>query len=161
MRDRLRHERSQAFAAGICGVLTCLSLSAGCGTGAPPVPDGAHVQRITGKVTTGKGEPVGAGKVVLTPQQEPREPLSGWLDSDGSFTLMESQGLAISHGEFLVHIEPPALPNELDKSPQAHAKQARLQKGQQVPARFQKPETSKIKVTIGPDTKQLPPIMLK
>jgi hypothetical protein len=115
MRDRLRHERSQAFAAGICGVLTCLSLSAGCGTGAPPVPDGAHVQRITGKVTTGKGEPVGAGKVVLTPQQEPREPLSGWLDSDGSFTLMESQGLAVSHGEFLVHIEPPALPNELVK----------------------------------------------
>lgn len=161
MRDKLRHERSQASAAGLCGVLTLLFLSAGCGIGGPAAPDWAHIQRVTGKVTMRNGEPVGQGKIVLTPQQEPKEPLSGWLDTDGTFTLMESQGHAISHGEFLVHIEPLTFPKESIKSPKAEAILAKLQKGQQVPPKYQKPETSNIKVTIGPDTKELPPIVLK
>ena len=118
MKIRHRHERSQASVAGHCSVLTFLFLSAGCGDGAPPVPDWVHVQRITGKVTLANGSPLGQGKIVLTPQQDSsEEPLSGWLDSDGTFTLMESQGLAISHGEFLVHIEPLTFPKEFVKSP--------------------------------------------
>ena len=161
MRDTLRHRRSQASAAGLGGVLTILFLAAGCGNGTRPVPDWAHIQRVTGKVTMRNGEPVGQGKIVLTPQQEPKEPLSGWLDSDGTFTLMESQGQTISHGEFLVHIEPLTLPTESVKSPRAQAILAKLQKGQRVPAKYQKPETSNIKVTIGPDTKELQPIVLK
>jgi len=36
-----------------------------------------------------------------------------------------------------------------------------LQQGRQIPAKYQKPETANIKVTIGPDTKELPPIVLK
>jgi len=155
----LRHKRSQTSAAGLGGVLTLLFLSAGCGTSAEP--DWAHIQRVTGKVTMRNGEPVGRGKIVLTPQQGPKEPLSAWLDSDGTFTLMESKGPAIFHGEFLVHIEPLTLPTEAVKSPKAQAVLAKLQQGRQIPAKYQKPETANIKVTIGPDTKELPPIVLK
>jgi hypothetical protein len=136
-------------------------LIAGCGGGAPPVPEGMHLQFVRGKVTLANGTPLSQGKLVLTPK-EAGQPLSGWLDSDGTFTLMEGQGLTISHGEFTVHIEPPSLPPDLTKTSKAQAIFARLQKArQQIPAKYQKPETSKLKATIGPDTKQIPTIVLK
>ena len=164
MTNGIRHERSKRSAAGRCGVLALLFLFAGCSNANPaiPVPAWAHVQRVTGKVTAADGAPVSGGKIVLTPQQEPREPLSGWLDSDGSFTLMENQGLGISHGEFLVHIEPLKSLKAALKSPQSQSKQGKTQKGgPKIPTKYQQPETSGIKVTISADTKQLPPIQLK
>lgn len=161
MSEGLRHERPWAAAVGISGVLALLLLGPGCGGGPPAPPPGTHIQRVTGKVMMGNGMPMTRGKVVLTPQQDPKEPLTGWIDSDGIYTLMEGQGLAIPHGEFLVHIEPPAVPKDAAKTPQAQAVLARMQKAAHVPAKYQKPETSKLKFTIGPDTKELPTILLK
>ncbi len=164
MTNAVRNRRSRMSEARLLGVLALLFPSAGCGNPVMPVPEWAHVQRVTGKVVMGDGRPLSDGKVVLTPQQEPREPLTAWLDSDGTFTLMEGQGLAISRGEFLVHVEPLALPPKASaKSAQAHerAGKSKTKGGQQIPAKYQKPETSGIKVTISPDTKELPPVQLK
>ena len=164
MRNRPRREQSLTRSAVLFASLTLCGLDLGCGESPPAVPEGMHLQSVRGLVMQANGAPLSQGKIVLTPQQESGKPLTGWVDSDGTFTLMEGQGLAISHGEFTVHIEPPPLPPDLaaGKTPKAKEIAARLQKAQQqVPAKYQKPETSKLKVTIGPETRTLPTFVLR
>ncbi len=143
-------------------ILTIPLLLAGCGDKAASVPEGLHLQRVTGKVTLSNGTPLSQGKIVLTPANGGAEPMSGWLDSDGTFTLMEGNGLKIAHGEFLVHIEPPKIPTDAGITPKAQAIIAKLQKSmQQIPAKYQKTSSSGLKVTIGPETNELKTMVLK
>jgi hypothetical protein len=98
--------------------------------------------------------------VVFTPQQ-PGERLTAWIDSDGDFTLTRANGETLALGDFVISFEQPELPEEMAKTPEAKALLARLRANKQVPAKYQKAETSKLKVTITPETKSLPTFHLK
>jgi hypothetical protein len=131
---------------------------AGCGGGAGPVPAVFKDQIVTGKVVLAGGRPLTRGRVALQPLQEPFGFLYGKLGPDGSFTLSTEglspaapAGTGVSHGEFRVCIE---LDNYFPGS-------TARPKGLNFPARYLDPTTSGLTAEITPETKQLPPFVLK
>ena len=108
-------------------------------------------QVVKGKVLLGNGKPLTRGRVVLTPKQEPMLPLFGDLGPDGSFTLKAGGFIVgVSHGDFLVSVEPPGYVAGSRAKPKNLA----------FPARYLDPENG-LTATIAPETSELPPIELK
>jgi len=136
---------------GLLTVAVTLLLVTGCGGGEPSqVPLSGQV--VKGKVVLASGKPLSKGKVVLWPQQEPMMQIMGKIESDGTFTL-KAAGVAVgvSHGDFLVTVEPEGYISGLTAKP----------KGLQYPAKYLNDQTSGLKVTITPETTELPTIELK
>jgi hypothetical protein len=149
-------ERPRGLA--LAGLALILAITpAGCGddtgagaTGATAVAAFKN-QAVTGRATLTGGKPLTKGRIALFPLQEPTMPLYGDIKPDGSFTLAAGGiGTVISHGDFQVSIEPPGyVPGSKPKKPILF------------PAKYLDPTTSELKVTITPETKQLPTIELK
>ena len=147
-----RHADSGKRFRGISALLALTWILAGCGEDdgvAKPI----NSQEVKGKVVLANGKPLTKGTVVLWPQQEPMVQLLGKVQPDGTFTLKAGEvSVGVSHGDFLVSVVPegyvtgfvPAKP-----------------KGLQYPAKYLSDQTSGLKVTITPETNELPVIELK
>jgi hypothetical protein len=127
------------------------SAQPGCG-GASSAPAGAGSNQVVkGKVVLASGKPLTRGRVVLTPKQEPMLPLFGDIEPDGSFTLKAGGFVVgVSHGDFLVSVEPPGYLAGSRAKPKNLA----------FPARYLDPENG-LTATIAPETSELPAIELK
>ena len=109
-------------------------------------PARVRKQVVKGKVLLGNGKPLTRGRVVLTPKQEPMLPLLGDIEPDGSFTLKAGGFLVgVSHGNFLVSVEPPGYVAGSRAKPKNLA----------FPARYLDPENG-LTATIAPETSELP-----
>ena len=112
MRVWFARDHSTRTAGSACLLLPILLVlgivQSGCGGGRDgPSGTGAN-QVVKGKVLLASGKPLTRGRVVLTPKQEPMLPLFGDIEPDGSFTLKAGGFVVgVSHGNFLVSVEPP------------------------------------------------------
>jgi hypothetical protein len=135
-----------------CFVLFALGLGVlGCGDAASVAPGAGAGQVVKGKVLLAGGKPLTKGRLMLLPKQEPMLPLYGELGPDGSYTL-KAGGLmvGVSHGEFLVSIEP----SGGGIGPGVKTKSLGF------PAKYLSPDNG-LTVSINAETKELPPIELK
>ena len=137
---------------GTPALLALACMLAGSGGGAS-VAKQTNSQEVKGKVVLANGKPLAKGTVVLWPQQEPMMQLQGKVQPDGTFTL-KAGGLSVgvSHGDFLVSVEPEGYVSGFTVA---------KPKGLQYPAKYLNDQTSGLKVTITPETSELPLIELK
>jgi hypothetical protein len=139
--------------------LSSLALLAGLtGCGSSDGVGRVTVYPVKGKVLLANGQPLTSGRVVFFPMGDLVIESSGTIGPDGSFSLKTGAfGEGAPAGEFRVKIEPDDSKLAVAKPGTRNASRRKLP----FPPKYADEETSGLKVTVKPESNDLPPIRLE